>query len=238
MNLEEFWNLIDKVNAETAPHDKKAKSAAIKNALMEYTPEEIVDWVLIKTEYHKLAAYNKDLWNACDELGLDDDATNGFYYYFSPWLIAQGKETYCTVMNDPKTLSHYVQPGDDVEFELFHHVPLDAYSERVIKDTFTEKEIEDLYKQWCADNEEPIERYAYQINVDKATGGEKLFWEHMHRKHNLYDMVEARPLSEAIKQEIKDSLIVKQPSLAEKIQEAEDYNVKTLNMKSNIYIER
>ena len=225
MNLDEFWNLIDKVNAETTPNDKKAILEAIKKALVEYTPEEIVDWVLIKTEYHKLAAYNKALWETCAELGLHDDVDDGFYYYFSPWLIAQGKETYCTVIHDPKTLSNYAQPGDDVEFELFHHVPLDAYSERVIKDSFTEKELENLCEQWCADNEEPIERYSYQANVDKVTGGEKLFWEHMHMKYNLYDIAEARPLSEEMKQEIKNSLTIINSSLAEMIHGAESARV-------------
>ena len=57
-----------------------------------------------------------------------------------------------------------------------------------------------------------------------TTGGKKLFWSYMRGRYNLFEKAEEKPLSEEMKQEIKESIIKKQPSLSDKIQCAEKSN--------------
>ena len=235
MKLDEFWNLIDNVNSTTKPDDQRAILAATKMALMEYSADDIVDWYHIKAQYHVLSDRD-DLWEECINLGIH--ASDDGYYYFRAWLIAQGKDVFFSVLDNPNTLSNYVRSADDSTFELYNYIASDAYSERKIKDLYSETELQKMCEQWCVENEDRVERYSYHSNIDMGTGGKKLFQSYISGKYNLYDRAEEKPLSDDLKQQIRESLVKKVPSLSNIIQGAETSNLEKKNARREFEPER
>lgn len=128
MNKEEFWQTIESVNRMVPDGNHEMVSKKMCEELVQYSPQDILDWYLISREYLH-AAYRNDLWAASAALGArvsDDD-----FIDFRSWLISQGKNVYMDAMRDPDTLAMNPHPGTEMNFEKFAHCPIEAYRKKL-----------------------------------------------------------------------------------------------------------
>ena len=91
MTKEQFWRIIEDVNAVSQNHDQETVWTRIVENLSHYPLEDIMDWHLIYHEY-KDAAYRDEMFAVSTALGSDyaDEGLNNF----RAWLISCGKEVF------------------------------------------------------------------------------------------------------------------------------------------------
>lgn len=124
MTKDRFWQLIDSVNEDAPYPSEEAHLSRMRDTLLQCSPEEILEWEMIMSEYSQ-AAYRNDLWAASAALGAhhtDDGFTD-----FRSWLISRGKEVYMSALRDPESLASVPRAGEDLNFERFAYVANEAY---------------------------------------------------------------------------------------------------------------
>lgn len=124
MNKDLFWQIIDNVNQSFPDADQDTRLDKVKETLLQYSLEDIMDWHLICWEYTSLA-YRTDLWAACASIGAH--ATDDGFIDFRSWLISRGKEVYMRVLENPAALTEVPHKGEDLNFEAFGYVASYAY---------------------------------------------------------------------------------------------------------------
>ena len=98
MTKEQFWRIIEDVNAVSQNHDQETVWTRIVENLSHYPLEDIMDWHLIYHEY-KDAAYRDEMFAVSTALGSDyaDEGLNNF----RAWLISCGKEVFMNALREP-----------------------------------------------------------------------------------------------------------------------------------------
>ena len=88
MNIEEFWNLVDRTGSGQNP---EGHSEAIQRQLSERPPGEIQDFDRLMGTL-EAASYTWEIWGAAYLIngGCSDDG----FDYFRGWLILQGKTVF------------------------------------------------------------------------------------------------------------------------------------------------
>jgi len=120
MNIDKFWNLIDKGK------NSKKPEAILKKELKKLSKEEIIAFQQhLDILFHN--AYRWDLWAAAYIMrgGCSDDAFKDFRY----GLISKGKELYEAALKNPDSLSDY-DIKEDICNELFAYVALEVYEDK------------------------------------------------------------------------------------------------------------
>lgn len=128
MPAERFWRIIER--AAKSDHDPDAYVNALRAALHELSPEEIISFEVAFRRYLN-QAYTWDLWGAAYVVhgGCSDDG----FEYFRRWLVSKGREVYDTALADPDSLAQRdLQPGPGGiwEFEEIYYVVGDAFKEK------------------------------------------------------------------------------------------------------------
>jgi Protein of unknown function (DUF4240) len=123
-----FWQIIER--AAQCDHDPDAHVKALRTALHELGPEEIISFEMAFRRYLN-QAYTWDLWGAAYVIhgGCSDDE----FEYFRRWLVAKGRDVYETALADPDSLAERnAQPGPDGvwEFEEIYYVARDVFDEK------------------------------------------------------------------------------------------------------------
>lgn len=104
MNLEQFWQLIERTNIESEREPSRQYELLIK-ALVEMSVQDIIHYDRFHTTLMN-RAYVTDVWNAaCIVTHCGDDS----FTDFRAWLIAQGKTNYERVLRDPDSLVDIVE---------------------------------------------------------------------------------------------------------------------------------
>lgn len=130
MNKDQFWKIIDTVNASATHADEESRLCRVEEALLGYSLEDIMDWYLIMEEYRN-AAYRNDLWAvsaALDARYLDEGFSD-----FRSWLISRGKEVYMNAMQDPDSLAMVPRDGEDIKFKRFGFAAYYAYEAKLFR---------------------------------------------------------------------------------------------------------
>lgn len=142
MNHNQFWTIIDSANQEVSHQDHNALFQKVKQALVRYSAEDIMDWERIRMEYHN-EAYRFDLWAASAALGAH--YTDDGFADFRCWLISCGREVYMAAMADPDSLANVDIEGEDLCFGDFGAVADCAYQEKVPFPAEIEEQEQDLW---------------------------------------------------------------------------------------------
>jgi len=131
VNTDDVWNLIGRARLSTHdPRDAEAVARETVSLLVTYPPEEIAAhaqpfWDLMAI------SYRHDLWGAAYLIngGASDDG----FEYFRGWLIAQGRTTFDTVLDDVDSLADLpdvmssAQTGEELECESILSAVWNAY---------------------------------------------------------------------------------------------------------------
>jgi len=125
---DKFWQIIER--AAEADDDPDAHVMALRTALSELTPEEIISFEVAFRRYLN-QAYTWDLWGAAYVIhgGCSDDG----FEYFRRWLVSRGREVYEAALADPDSLAQLdVQPGPwgVWEFEAIYYVARKVFNEK------------------------------------------------------------------------------------------------------------
>jgi hypothetical protein len=128
MPAEQFWRIIARA-AEQA-HDPDAQVNALRTALRELTPEEIISFEVAFRAYLN-KAYTWDLWGAAYVIhgGCSDD----MFEYFRRWLVSRGRDIYEAALANPDGLAQLEAqpgPGGVWEFEEISYVALEVCKEK------------------------------------------------------------------------------------------------------------
>jgi hypothetical protein len=103
MNIEEFWQIIEKAGME-GRGDCGRTAAEVVRTLSRLDAEEIRSF---RERLDDLLdeSYRWDLWGAADLInwGSGDDG----FYYFRAWLIAQGRQVFENALCDPDSLAEH-----------------------------------------------------------------------------------------------------------------------------------
>lgn len=211
MTKEQFWKIIDQVNAEVDTNDQKAILNAVKEKLSKLSAKEIAVWKNIQTEYIKLAD-RVDLQQAAADNGiyLSDDS----FYYFRAWLLSKGQEVFTTVLQEPNQLSRYIEDPGAANFESFSYVSHDVYREVAFVEEHGEAAMRKLEEEWRAQNPNEKVFDPYWLLYDK---------------YDIYDACDAYPLGDTEKKQMRQEIfspgekegvhwmkIKKMPSVVEK----------------------
>jgi hypothetical protein len=115
MDQGKFWEIVA---AACRPDPRQAGGwgRQLQAALMEFAPDEIVEWNHL---FDRLAAraYTVDLWGAA--YLINGGASHDGFYYFRCWLICMGRDVYEAAVADPDSLADAVVPGIDAEAGTF-----------------------------------------------------------------------------------------------------------------------
>ena len=128
MNKEQFWEIIDVVNASAGQADHETRCCRIQEALLHTSLEDIMDWHLI-LELYRQAAYREDLRAASAALGAP--VTEDGFSKFRSWLISRGKEAYMNALSAPGTLMGVPYEGNTFNFERFTYIGYFAYDAKL-----------------------------------------------------------------------------------------------------------
>jgi hypothetical protein len=119
MNIEEFWEIIEKGKDSDAPEE------IISEELKKLPPSEIASY---QEHFDTLfeQAYRWDLWGAAYMIGggCSDDGFMDFRY----GLISKGKDIYNNALENPDSLAS-LGPDTEIENEMFGYVAQDVYKE-------------------------------------------------------------------------------------------------------------
>jgi len=188
MKANDYWQIIDSSNQETAEKNQSAFLAAVDSKLYQLPSTEIVDWFNIHQNYMKLAD-NKAVEKAARDCSiyLSDDS----FLYFRGWLVSLGKDAFYSILNNPDTLSNYVNDPSDTRFESFVYAGHDVYTKKTFLEEYGPDGTEQWKKNWLAEN------------PDKGEYG--LEWA-LGTKYDLWSASNQRPLSNDEKDAIKNDL--------------------------------
>ncbi|KGF73474.1 hypothetical protein DO97_18325 [Neosynechococcus sphagnicola sy1] len=126
-----FWKLMD-ASRRSAEGDPEAQIDVLREKLDKHSPEELVDFDHIFTEYHS-RAYTWDLWGAAYIIGggCSDDG----FMDFRAWLISQGEKVFEAALQDPETLAQVVKEEDgDCQVEGFQYIALELWEQKTNKE--------------------------------------------------------------------------------------------------------
>src|SRR5215471_12915449 len=128
MPADEFWRIVKRVLE--SGHDPDAQLKALRMALRELTPEEIISFEMTFRRYLN-DAYTWDLWGAAYVIhgGCSDDG----FEYFRRWLVSRGRAAYEAALADPDSLAELdMRPGPNgtLEFEAIYYVPMQIFNEK------------------------------------------------------------------------------------------------------------
>lgn len=125
MDIDTFWSLIETTKAESSGDIAIQRDLLIER-LKELSEEEIVAFEDIYAQM-ETQAYRGELWDVayivhcgCTEEGFTD---------FRAWLIAQGRDVYQKVIEDPQNLADVIDEHqrEDILFETFAYAASRAY---------------------------------------------------------------------------------------------------------------
>lgn len=127
MTKKQFWQMIDDAKKEAAPTPDDGMYDALMHKLVPLSDAEIVRWGQIFDQYHKLS-YKESLWDMAYEIngGCSDDG----FDYFRGWLIAQGKDIFFKVLQNPNSLMALEIEEGEAELEDMLSVSTDAFFEK------------------------------------------------------------------------------------------------------------
>ncbi len=173
MNIENFWKLIDSVNAQVNCNDKDAVLVATKEKLISLSSSEIAAWYKIYESIHK-KALRDDLWDACSKCGIH--STDDGFHYFRAWLISRGKDVFTSVLAKPDSLSVHVVNPKAANFESYGYVSWHAYSEKACKEKLGETEFNIFHNQWISENKKNIEDLTQRSSLSFEQACDRLFF--------------------------------------------------------------
>jgi hypothetical protein len=122
-----FWQIID-ASRQAAEGDPYEHADTLKDALMDLSLEEIVDFDRIFREY-RAKAYDWGLWGAAYIIGggCSDDG----FMDFRAWLISKGEAVYEEALRNPDSLADVVTELDDsAQVEELNYVASKAWEEK------------------------------------------------------------------------------------------------------------
>jgi hypothetical protein len=125
MSEENFWDLIQK--AKEASLVKEERTANLVQLLAHYDADSIKKFAAM---FEKMMAksYSNDLWGVAYIVmgGCGDDDFEGF----RSWLISEGHDSFCRVVNDPDALADIVDRSDDPQLESFQYAAYRAHERK------------------------------------------------------------------------------------------------------------
>jgi hypothetical protein len=133
MTEDQFWRLIKTARATTNGNLEQLR-AALHEGANALPDDEVLS--LHQHIWRCLAqSYQSKLWAAAYLIngGCSDDG----FDYFRGWLIAQGREVYFAVLENPDALADVLrqipdwQPWDELEFEAMLGIAADVYKKRL-----------------------------------------------------------------------------------------------------------
>jgi hypothetical protein len=123
MNNDEFWQIIDSVNAKSGG-DMGRKCELLKDRLKGLTEPDLKDFIN-HFETADAGPYTWSLWGAAYVMhgGCSDDSFSDF----RATLISLGSKTYKAALSNPETLADIdFQDEDDICYEGFQYVKNDV----------------------------------------------------------------------------------------------------------------
>ncbi len=152
MNLQEFWNTIERASFADDMSD------GLANELQDLSPPEICsfqshfDKLLNKANRWDLYAAANIMEGGCSEEGFVD---------FRNGLISRGQEFYEQVVKDPDSLADMVDEDDWISYEEFGYVAGEIYEEKtgqeIPRPDFQESE--PLGKKWDFEDESLAQKH-------------------------------------------------------------------------------
>lgn len=125
MNNITFWNLIETTKAESNS-DSSKQIELLTHRLAQLPPEEIRSFDRLFDHFSR-KAYTMHLWNCVASIvGFCSD--DGFDY-FTAWLIAQGRQVYCTVTRHPEMVGEFITKDSEWALELIMYAANTAYEQ-------------------------------------------------------------------------------------------------------------
>lgn len=130
MTKEQFWRIIEDVNAVSQNHDQETVWTRIVENLSHYPLEDIMDWHLIYHEY-KDATYRDEMFAVSTALGSDyaDEGLNNF----RAWLISCGKEVFMNALREPVTLVDSPKKDGCFNYGKYDYAAFYAYNAKMFR---------------------------------------------------------------------------------------------------------
>ena len=127
MDVETFWNLIDKAR-EASGGDTSKQAELLVSSLVPLHLDEIFAFETIWDDVMDFA-YDAALWDAAYIIGCGcgDDG----FWDFRAWLIAQGKEVYEKALDDPESLVDLIEIDKDAQEGALIYVVMNAYEQKM-----------------------------------------------------------------------------------------------------------
>lgn len=107
MKEQEFWDLINDAHTQAAGIAEEL--SILSTTLNGLSSDEIVDFQCRYYDCYE-RAYRWDLWGAA--YLINGGCSSDGFEYFIGWLIAQGQETFESVLKDPECLVTFEIEGD------------------------------------------------------------------------------------------------------------------------------
>ncbi|MBX3252713.1 MAG: DUF4240 domain-containing protein [Chitinophagaceae bacterium] len=133
MNEHEFWKLID-YSFFHSNGNQEIQENILVNKLVDYTPEQIIEFEKI---FRKYVIEADDFKVLAAEKIIEGWVTDDPYLYFRCWLIGQGENTFKETLKSPDYLADKIHKEINTQFEELMYVADKAYMQR------TEKKEED-----------------------------------------------------------------------------------------------
>lgn len=126
MNLDTFWELVDRSRAEATPPRDQAQT--LVELVAERDVEEIIE-------------FGRYLWSAMSEVYRDDfhsvyylltgyNASEDSFNDFQSYVVSLGRREFGRVLDDPDSLADILPPDGHPTFESFGYVAGSAYTRR------------------------------------------------------------------------------------------------------------
>lgn len=127
MNLEQFWQVIE--NTHKKKHIPRMQAKLLEICLSEMPVDDIIDFRHIFTQLDDHAELNS---LAIAAFIIGDGLGSDSFWDFRGWLIAQGKDIYCSAIQNPEILVDYVslEKREDTQYEAFIYVIAHAYENK------------------------------------------------------------------------------------------------------------
>lgn len=132
MNLDTFWELIERTSTE-AGGDIEQQVAALVRELSALPIEEIFRFEEYLVQ-HSQKAYDAKLHAAGSVI---DDLSDDDFQDFRLWLISRGKAAYSRCLDDPEALVEIAHPGDGITAEEMGAIASRAYREKTGTNDFS-----------------------------------------------------------------------------------------------------
>lgn len=125
MNIDRFWDMVDKVHA-ASPRDMKVKCTLLANELRQLHPEEIKSFDEHFREYF-FRAYTWDIWGAAFVIG--EGCSDDSFMDFRSTLISLGRTVYETALTDADALAQFEIDPAWAQYEGYQYVCKQVYTE-------------------------------------------------------------------------------------------------------------